>query len=398
MMMMMMPTTRRAGFIRVKGPRGEPPLFLRADDETTLNKYRESLRNTDIMQSVGVYASPDLDADQVRPLYFRILDNNPEITRENALRVVYSFIEIAGVPQEYFDIVYNSGTFRTQTGKCGFVLHPKDDYARAHMAEQSHPAGRPKGTRIIPTEIVIRIPAIVFGNSTSDLTPHINYQLSRDLVQAGIGGVDIDVYQRHRFVRIPNSCRAATGLFGIPLAFDELLNLTPHRIATMALAPRAEESMIFPCEVPRVVEWFQYLKDQAQKETNTQKRLREMALDSRGKIPSCIARLKRAWNIRECCQFEAFRVLVGWYAWMKADSMQIRNALCRTDWGHQHQSNDGRLTAILTFAMENPTFAGCHHPLLQPYCTPEKCYMMDLIHECIEPHLFPLTPFKGDKT
>jgi hypothetical protein len=43
-------------------------------------------------------------------------------------------------------------------------------------------------------------------------------------------------------------------------------------------------------------------------------------------------------------------------------------------------------------SIENPRFAGCHHPLLRKHCPSEKCFMADLIVECEQPYLFSLNP------
>jgi len=46
------------------------------------------------------------------------------------------------------------------------------------------------------------------------------------------------------------------------------------------------------------------------------------------------------------------------------------------------------MNAIITFAVENPWFVECKHPLLQQFCPAGKCFMAEVIKEYEQPRLF----------
>ena len=50
--------------------------------------------------------------------------------------------------------------------------------------------------------------------------------------------------------------------------------------------------------------------------------------------------------------------------------------------------NHQKLNSIITFAVENPWFVGCQHPLLKQFCPAGKCFISDLIEEYEKPYLF----------
>jgi hypothetical protein len=246
------------------------------------------------------------------------------------------------------------------------------------------------GTTTQSAEMIVRIPALVFGNVPGPLTSHINFELSRTMVKAGIRHIDTDVYQRHSFLGTLNSLNSAAGCYVISLTFDELLNLTPDRIITLAGSARPEESMIIPRPVPQAMKWFQDLHLQAEKEVNYQQRLLQMVLGRGWEMPPCMARLKRSKSGTKACRFESSRILAWWLAWIGASPSQILNELGSISRGIGDEADVHKFRTILALSAEHPRFAGCHHPLLRQHCPAEKCFLSDLIRECERPHLFPV--------
>jgi len=43
---------------------------------------------------------------------------------------------------------------------------------------------------------------------------------------------------------------------------------------------------------------------------------------------------------------------------------------------------------IFNFAVENPGFVGCEHPLLKRFCPASKCFIKEFIDEYEKPKLF----------
>ncbi len=78
------------------------------------------------------------------------------------------------------------------------------------------------------------------SNDLPDKTKFLAYQLSGD-----IPNVDLKIYNKNRFFRLPNSKHADTGLYKIPLSFDELNLKSIDEIVELAKEPRTDFKLTF---------------------------------------------------------------------------------------------------------------------------------------------------------
>jgi len=78
------------------------------------------------------------------------------------------------------------------------------------------------------------------SNELPDKTKFLAYQLSGD-----VSNVDLKIYNKNRFFRLPNSKHAKTGLYKIPLSFDELNLKSIDEIIEMAKEPRTDFKLPF---------------------------------------------------------------------------------------------------------------------------------------------------------
>ena len=87
-----------------------------------------------------------------------------------------------------------------------------------------------------------RIPAENFGgfNSASDLHDKI-----KSIVLSLTNSIKIDtsVYDKTRLIRVVNSLNKKSGLYAVPLTFDEFMNLSIDKIKELAKAPREMEKI-----------------------------------------------------------------------------------------------------------------------------------------------------------
>ncbi|MBW1791655.1 MAG: hypothetical protein JRJ14_05200 [Deltaproteobacteria bacterium] len=149
---------------------------------------------------------------------------------------------------------------------------------------------------------------------------------------------------------------------------------------------KPEDSMITPRKVPEAVEWFAEISSEVQKQYEKQEQLRNMMLRNGWEIPPCLYHLQRLClypNVR----LEAYRIIAGFYSWIGASSAHIWYEVKNCD--QRNPINDfQKLKAIISFAVENPGFFGCEHPLLKQFCPAGKCFMAELINEYDNPCLF----------
>ncbi|MBC8550950.1 MAG: hypothetical protein H8D23_14995 [Candidatus Brocadiales bacterium] len=87
----------------------------------------------------------------------------------------------------------------------------------------------------------IMLPSRWFGLHPQPKLEKFIELLIRDITQGlSIGQfIDWGVYQRNRWVRIPNTINKAAGLFKIPIQYSELLSLTQRQIIRMAQTQRS---------------------------------------------------------------------------------------------------------------------------------------------------------------
>lgn len=443
-------------YIRVRHGCSGPCRFLSIGDEEALLSCRKQHKNTDLFQAVGTYASPDMSSEPIYPLFFRIEADSLESVRESDLRVGYYMEEIAGIPLDFIEFIYSGSAVGGPGVTTGSAGDPSDRaadpagpagdgdgrdghdrgaanpdglggienrdsvHSRAGGAGNTHDDDANSGSRdgenqhsingltdgsptkprrnevsgTIPQsiEMIVMIPAVVFGKYSGMSIPFINFELARKMIKAGIPNIDTDVYQRNNFIRMSNSLNSSTGRYVISLTFDEIMSLTPERLDILTESPRPEASMIVSRPVSQSVKWFHGLHHEAEKEGKRQQRLLQMVLSRGWEMPPCIGRLKRSKAGSTSIRFESGRILAWWFAWIRASPSQIHYELNRITRGFANQSEQHKFLSILSLSIENPRFAGCYHPLLRKHCPTEKCYMADLVRECEQPYLFPMKP------
>jgi hypothetical protein len=433
------------GYICVRRGNSGACRFLPAGDDETMQSWRSQHGNTDLFQTPCLYRSPGAASERIYPLYFRITADQWESVRDSAIRIAYFLEETASIPPDCIEFIYSgnsvSGTGSTtgstgspynlaadpagpagneddrdgrQHGAAGLsglggienrdIVHSRNGTlvnACGHDGKNSPSiygstdgsAPKPRRNQITgsnppPIEVVVIIPTLVLSTVRGPVTLRINFELSRAICKVGIRYVDTDIYLADWVMRIPNSFNTVAGGYVIPLTFDELLNLSFSRLMSLAGSGRSEDSMILPHPVPGAAKWFWDLYLQTQRDAKQQQRLLQMVLDRGWETPPCIDRLKRIKTHADGFLLESIRILVWWFAWVGASPAQIMKELSGISQGLTNPSDQQKIHSILSLSIENPRFAGCHHPLLQRHCPAEKCYMADLIREYEQPHLF----------
>jgi hypothetical protein len=202
----------------------------------------------------------------------------------------------------------------------------------------------------------------------------------------GIENLDIDVYVRDHFVPLPDSINGATGRFVVSVRVRELRYLDPKGILDLSKQPRGDDFSAIGTPVRAAEEWFAKVLEDEERRERRQSQLRQMLWHGGWQIPLCIRRLHWA-DLPQNQVLEACRIIAQFYRFINAGNDETWYHLLRLD--RRHDIGDhSRLTAIIAFAVENPGFAGCQHPLLQQFCPAGGCSMNEIINELKNPRLF----------
>ena len=290
-------TNQAPDYRMIKTTKVSQPAFINIRDEDAVEMVRNQYDNTNIKMSICSFESPHPSAQRTYPLYFRIVSNNSEKVRRSVIESLYYIAENFHIPEDCIEIIYNG------SGNASKTEH------------------KPDNTTFL-TEMVILIPPVIYDGQPTPVMPAINYQLARQLTEDGINHLDIDVYQRDYFIRLPNSVNNTTGRFVIPLQMKELLYLDACRIMELANQPRPEDCLILPRQVPEAVQWFAQLCKQTEKIQHKQSQIQKLLLEKGWQVPPCIWRLQRIC-LYDDIRLEAYRVISQFYSWIKASCNQI---------------------------------------------------------------------------
>jgi len=345
--------------------------FVRIGDDEALADWQNQHKNTDILTSTPTYTAPHRQLLCLAPLSFEITGTDLEEIRKNTVSAFLYLTQYLKIPDDCVEVIYNAGVDGNSSGDGSY-----DGYGGDNRSDCIYN----------PSKMVLIIPSAVFNCKPTAHMPVINYSLAREMLAAGITLIDIDVYQRDHFLRLPNSINGTNGRYVIPLQIKELMYLDSRSIIELSRQPRAEDSFISPQSVPQATEWFAQELGKAEKEYQRQNQLQKVLLEKGWQIPPCIRRLLWA-ELDKNNALEMCRLVARFYSFIKASEAEIWQHLHRLD--KRHTINDyQRLKAIVTFAVENPGMFDCSHPLLRCCCSDRKCFMAKLVEEFENPHLF----------
>jgi len=366
--------------------------FVNMADDDAMQVFRNQYSNQDLFISTWYSAVPDLSALRNYAPCFYIVTDDPEAAHVRAYEACFYISENFSVPQDCIEVIYNGSSSAASKPNRG-GNHADDggvgNCAGNHNATNSGDGddgtdSAKEGT--FAAEMLILILPVVFDGLPTPLMPALNYHLARQMADDGLENINIDVYQRDHFIRLPNSINTTTGKFVIPLSMKELLYLDANGIAELSKQPRAEDSMILPHRVPEAVEWFAEIHAEFEEKLLRQDELQKLMLQKGWEIPPCIRRLQQLClydNIR----LEAYRVISQFYSWIGAGPDEIRHLIHFVDRLNPIK-NYRKLNAIITFAIENPWFVGCQHSLLEQFCPAGGCFIAELIEAYENPYLF----------
>lgn len=197
--------------------------FVRVNDEEALCGWRWLHGNTDVYRSVCQFKKDNWNDGYTCDFFLEIDGPDLPASRAAILVACRHLIQRIGVQPESFDIVFN-----------------------AH-----------NGLSLV-------VPLVVFGQPAQDGLVAIWEQLARFLRRQGVPHISVNAYQPEHMRRLVNSCNSRTGLYVVPLEFQELADLDVDYITELARQTREHDSMALPTESDKAMGWLHRAMEWAQ--------------------------------------------------------------------------------------------------------------------------------------
>ncbi|MFC1781205.1 hypothetical protein ACFLZ8_02975 [Planctomycetota bacterium] len=310
--------------------------FVQIGDTKAIDTWCRGFNNTDIFYSICIYAKPDFNSKFKVPIFFDI-DNseNLELARESAITICELIKDRIKVPEDQQEIYFS--------GNKGFHI-------------------------IVPCEVCKSFYSpIVFG---------LYKYMAEKAKQQGALFVDTMVYSPKRLIRISNSRHRKTGLFKIPLFFEELRDCNVVTIKKMAMNPRGDDSFVIPQPCPEAVDWYQRAIKAFENQNDYSTDKYNTQFKEGWRIPPCIKTIQRAYLI-DGIRHQTYLALARFYSWIGMHHDEAIEQIESINNRHPIK-NSGDIERIVFWSINNRGFPGCDNPILKKYCQKQTCFYVKL--------------------
>ena len=189
--------------------------FTRCDDTEALKTWRNAHHNKDVFASSCHFSEPGRDTAYVCGFFLELKASTIATAREDSLRSCDLMSKLWGVDPPSFDICFDGN-------RAFYVVVPRRVF------------GDPEGAEIMT----------VYRNAArhirDECAPHI----------------DLSVYQPSHMHRLGNSVNSRTDLHVVALKYNELADLSPEDVLSLAIWPREQESTALPAVADKAVAWI----------------------------------------------------------------------------------------------------------------------------------------------
>jgi len=311
--------------------------FVQMDDTKAIANLRCRYSNTDIFYSICIYAEPTCKARFVAPLYFDL--DGPEnlpATRESTLQLCELITDIIDVPYDCLDIFFS--------GNKGFH---------------------------------VMIPCEVFQPFYSVEMFALYKQTAEQVEKVGIQFVDKSVYSERRIWRFPNSINSKSGLYKIPLTYEEVRDIDIGGILEIAKSPRLEDSYVLPSVCPFSVSWYKTEIERLRSES------------TKCSYYSGIQRFRTGWRMVPCVRaiesttlpdgtrHVTYLSLARYFGYLNMHYEEILERLTFIDSRNPIRDPDS-IERAADFGCSHPGFPGCDDPAFMRYCQKDNCFYAKL--------------------
>lgn len=306
--------------------------FVRVDDAEAIAGWRERFENRDVYASVCRFREPGRDSAYICDIFFDVDTGRDDLesARVNVLKIC--------------DLIAERWGFSSMSS---FEIHFSGN----------------KGFHVI-------VPACVFNPSASPWTMKTLKALACRLTKEGVEHIDLGVYDKSRVLRLPNSINSKSGLYKVPLEYEELRDLGMEYVMETAREPRDDDSMAVPELCPGAEQWFvealAYIEKRAKKSRRCDKHIK------RGwQMPPCIGRLEKT-TLKDGIRHRAYLHLSRFYGKVGMHPDEARKRLHRLD-GRNPIKTKSDIDRIVQYGQTHPGFPGCNE-VTSRFCAKHKCF------------------------
>jgi hypothetical protein len=190
--------------------------YVRVNNPNAVAAWAERFDYTDVLASVGFFIVPNNNSACILHWYFDIdCPDDLSAARESALTLCLMLMDRAYVPQESLDTFFS--------GAKGFHI-------------------------VVAPE--------VFRAFSSPYTLGLYKKMAQKTREAGVRFLDESVYSRKRPFRLSNTRHRRSGLFKIPLCYEELRDLSMEGILQLAAGPRPDDTLARHEVRQETAEWY----------------------------------------------------------------------------------------------------------------------------------------------
>jgi hypothetical protein len=312
--------------------------YICVSDTDAISNWRRRFENTDIFSSVALYMKPNNGSAFILPLYFDI-DHPDDLpaARESTLTLCEMLMDRIRLPQENLDISFS--------GLKGFHV-------------------------VVAPEI--------FQGFYSPNTLGLYKRMARRAHEAGVRCIDESVDTRKRLWRLPNSRHGKSGLFKIPLTYEELRDISVDGIKGLAVNPRPEDSLARHQVCDEAFEWYrQALAASAKLDAPCKPQVSGMRDFRKGwRMPECIKAIQKA-TLPDGIRHHTYVALARFCRWICMHPDEIRERIEALD-NRKPIRDPDYIERAIRWACEHPGFPGCDDESLRRYCRPERCFYAKL--------------------
>jgi len=317
--------------------------FVRRDGTEDINQWKGGFGNTNIFSSIAIYAQPASGSKFIVPIFFDIdsADDLPG-ARQSTIVLCEMLMSRTKVTQDQLDI-YFSGS---------------------------------KGFHVL-------ISCETFQSFYSPHTLGLYKRMAEKAEQMGVKYVDKSVYSRRRIFRCSNSRHGRSGLFKVPLTFEELRDTGMEGILKIAEAPRSEDSFVAPRICDRAVFWYREAIEWFERNAKSFSASRINAEFKKGwRISPCVKAIQGA-ILPDGIRHQTYLTLARYFGYLNMHYEEILERLQEIDSRHPIWDPDSMERAADS-GCRHPGFPGCDDPVLARYCQKDKCFYLGLKHSLVE--------------
>lgn len=309
--------------------------YVHIDNTNAIKAWGEKHENRDIFSSICIYAESNHTSDHIIPIFFDIdCPTDLKAAQESTITLCIMLMERTTVPQECLDIYFS--------GNKGFHV-------------------------LIACEVFNAIHS-----------PHVLVlykAMAQKAQQHGVSCLDLSVYTNRRIWRMPNSINTKSGLYKIPLTFEELRDMDIAGIQELARSPRPDDSLATPKPCEQTAHWYRnainHFENQPKKSKSHAKQINQEFKKGWRMLP-CVKEIENA-TLCDGNRHHTYMLLARYYSYLNMHHDEIFDRIEKID--NRNPIHDADyIERIIKFGLKSPGFSGCNDPQLHKHCHGSDCF------------------------